>query len=311
MTSRFILNLMVALSVLVGLGVCASVSTAETVTFQDGALIPTEAGGNGSDLYDGTTDLHLRQGVKSDQSALYYEYNTGGEINVVVGQYSEGGDQSGTNTDSNTRPLINFTYGTLADYMQANNLQIQSATLQMYLNGHIGSSSNTTEGQTVDLFKGLTAFNEGTGSSTGGRDGRKAVTGESCLMYTSYNTVNWAGGSYHTSADWSTAALDTGIVLSPAKYDTWIDFDVTGAYAADGSDLGDQDGFCMLARVDVGNPYEDGTVGGGQMLFNSSNATDHLPILTFVLAPVPEPSTFVLAGFGLLGLLAYAWRKRK
>ena len=27
--------------------------------------------------------------------------------------------------------------------------------------------------------------------------------------------------------------------------------------------------------------------------------------------PVPEPSTLVLAGAGLLGLLAYAWRKRK
>lgn len=309
MTSRFILNLMVALSVLVGLGVCASVSTAETVTFQDGVLIPTEAGGNGSDLYGGTTDLHLRQGVKSNHSVLYYEYNTGGEINVVVGQYSEGGDQSGTKTDSNVRPLINFTYGTLADYMQANNLQIQSATLQMYLNGHIGSANNAVEGQTVDLFKGLTAFNEGTGSSSGERDGRLAVTGESCYAYTSYDSVTWAGGD-HTSADWG-AALDTGIVLSPAKYGTWIDFDVTGAYTADGSDLNAQNGFCMLARVDVGNPYEDGTVGGGQMLFNSSNATDHLPILTFVLAPVPEPSTFVLAGFGLLGLLAYAWRKRK
>jgi hypothetical protein len=26
---------------------------------------------------------------------------------------------------------------------------------------------------------------------------------------------------------------------------------------------------------------------------------------------IPEPSTFVLAAIGLIGLLAYAWRKRK
>ena len=36
-----------------------------------------------------------------------------------------------------------------------------------------------------------------------------------------------------------------------------------------------------------------------------------MPALILSPAPTPEPSTLVLVGAGLLGLLAYAWRKRE
>ena len=35
------------------------------------------------------------------------------------------------------------------------------------------------------------------------------------------------------------------------------------------------------------------------------------PAIVMTAAPTPEPSTLLLAGTGLLGLLAYAWRKRR
>ena len=35
------------------------------------------------------------------------------------------------------------------------------------------------------------------------------------------------------------------------------------------------------------------------------------PAIIMTAAPTPEPSTLLLAGTGLVGLLAYAWRKRK
>ena len=45
------------------------------------------------------------------------------------------------------------------------------------------------------------------------------------------------------------------------------------------------------------------------LVWGTNNATQYPE--TFVLTPVPEPSTILLTVTGLAGLLAYAWRKRK
>jgi hypothetical protein len=50
----------------------------------------------------------------------------------------------------------------------------------------------------------------------------------------------------------------------------------------------------------------------GQILVNCLNAENPADNSgTFVLSPVPEPSTFVLLGFGAVSMMAYAWRKRR
>ena len=54
-----------------------------------------------------------------------------------------------------------------------------------------------------------------------------------------------------------------------------------------------------FAFGDVGNKW------GGDVL------VDYLRFTPGAYAPVPEPSTLTLLAAGLLGLLAYAWRKRK
>ena len=60
--------------------------------------------------------------------------------------------------------------------------------------------------------------------------------------------------------------------------------------------------------------YCEGVNDAGQILVwslgaNGGGTTNR----TFLLTPVvvPEPSTLLLSAMGLLGLLAYAWRKRK
>ena len=51
----------------------------------------------------------------------------------------------------------------------------------------------------------------------------------------------------------------------------------------------------------------DGTVNGADLNTVLSNYNQSAG----VTAAVPEPSTLLLAAAGLVGLLAYAWRKRK
>lgn len=286
------LNLRVAgvLAILVGTCVYASASLAETLTFQQGVS-----------GYNGATDIHLRQ----DDALSGHDHNTGREVYLVVGQYTDNND------NDNCRTLVDFgNLGTTATYMQANNLTIASATLKLYLAGTAGISSSTS--QTVDLFKAATAFHEGAGSSSGGRDGAQATSGESCFNFQSFSSTRWADGGSHSSADWSTA-LATGTTLTAATVSSWVDFDVTGAFAADGSDLNNQDGFVLLARVDNANPYQNNTQGGNQFLFASSQAgsISTRPTLEITLTTVPEPSSMAIVVTGLFGLLAYAWRKRK
>ena len=259
------------------------------VTFQDGSVTPTQAGGNGSNIYAGTTDIHLRE-VRPPN------YNTGGEPILVLGEW-------GTNRSDDTRPIINFAYGSLGAYMQANNLKIKSATLSLYCNG-VQNTSNPY--QTVDVYAFTSAFNEGTGS-IGTGDGRPAATGESCWNYQSYDSTPWSSSA---GGDWAVPALDTGIALSSSTPGNWVNFNVTNAFAADGSNLGGQDGLLLLARCDSSNTYFNDT-GNGQFYFNSREAATNHPMLQITLASVPEPSSLVLAACGLLVLAAYAWRRRK
>ena len=68
-----------------------------------------------------------------------------------------------------------------------------------------------------------------------------------------------------------------------------------------------------VLNVTSSNPYlgqpiviaiAGGTTAGGYVAFDNVR-------LDFVAAPSPEPGTMILLGIGLLGLLCYAWQKRK
>lgn len=48
-----------------------------------------------------------------------------------------------------------------------------------------------------------------------------------------------------------------------------------------------------------------------QVVSNGQAANDDIRITDFTITSVPEPASLVLLGCGLMGLLAYAWRKRR
>ena len=55
---------------------------------------------------------------------------------------------------------------------------------------------------------------------------------------------------------------------------------------------------------DVGQPFQPAFLGAANVYFGIDS-------VRLDAIPTPEPSTLVLLGIGLLGLLAYAWRKRR
>ena len=279
MSTRRVFTMLAVSAVLVGMGLFAVTAMAGpiTVTFQDGAVTPTEAGGDGSALYAGTTDNTVA-GYPSEVTLT-----NGANPQVWVGDYN--GDTSDVN-----RSLVNFNYGTLATYMQANNLQIQAATLKLYYTG----TANGLQGQTVDAFKSTTAFDEAT----------------SCWSYRT-GTTPWAGGSVHSASDFSSTLLDSQSLINASV--GWKSFDVTNAFASNGSDLGSQVGLTLLARIDSADPDHVGATGADQVLFGSCQygTQSYRPEMVFTLTTVPEPSTCALAITAVVGLLAYAWRKRK
>ena len=65
-------------------------------------------------------------------------------------------------------------------------------------------------------------------------------------------------------------------------------------------------GYSGLSGWQAGDFNGDGTVNGADLTTVLSNYNQHVSIG----AAVPEPSTLLLAAAGLVGLLAYAWRKK-
>ena len=65
------------------------------------------------------------------------------------------------------------------------------------------------------------------------------------------------------------------------------------------------------AKLSDGDFNEDRKVDAGDYIIWANNFGTNLSAPRSAAAAVPEPSTLVLSALGLIGLLTYAWRRRR
>ena len=109
------------------------------------------------------------------------------------------------------------------------------------------------------------------------------VTGQATGINGSLTEVGGGGVAYNaTTAGATWASLYSNALVPGITSSSWSSLSNQGPW---------------MSINDAGKIVSTGTYGGAE--------------IGFLLTPTPEPSTLFLAAAGLLGLLAYAWRRRK
>ena len=195
------------------------------------------------------------------------------------------------------RSLLRFDLSALA----GKTVTAASLTLTLGRNADAGM-----DGATVELDRILPAnagWVMGTGTIFPGGE-----TGASCWNYKAYNTVAWAGlGGLDVAG--------TDYDATPVGSFTLAGIDTVGkTYTVNFANVSFLQGWINNPANNAGfritSPTLEGLTYECARFYSSEDATaSNQPLLTVTYAP--EPSTFALLLIGLLGLLAYAWRKRK
>ncbi len=280
------------LAVLAAVLCIGSTAGADTIIYQEGADTPFIGG-----AYEGVDDntlLWLSHTAGNYQAGQHELRNYGKSPSLGTGI-------SGTDDpDGRTykyKGLIRFDVTSLAGEYAS----IDSVKLRLYV-----TDGNVDHANSLQLFR-FTAANGDwlEGPSPNGMP-YPPTHSASCWNYRAYNTTPWDSGTAGTDlTDYESGTIATTAYSSAAT--GWMELVFTDLSFIDDWVTGAVTNPGMALRAADESKYS-------WLSFHSSEYMDDAslrPQLVIGYTPIPEPGTLALLATGLIGLLCYAWRKRK
>ena len=245
-----------------------------------------------------------------DNSVLTYELNTD-YANMNYGacdDFRAGIFKNGSGQVLNQKGILRFDVSALGG---VEGLEVTGITLNLTLEA---SPTITLSPELHQVSAANRAWIEGTGGNTGA-----VGNGESCWNYLAYDSTSWAGSAGCSTAgtDYSSTVLSSPTITAGAAAYSTVSFAFSGTSAE----------LTSLINTWLNDNYTQSRANPGLVITNydepptgmdyrvnfcsSEAAAAYSPQLAVTYNAVPEPGTITLLCAGLVGLVCYAWRKRK